>query len=171
MDQLSRAAMASVLPKEVPAGSWVLDVGSMDVNGTYRTLFDADVNYVGLDIAEGPNVDVVVADPYNWKELHRRDGPDEYDLIISGSTLEHIKWPWKTMVEIDYWLKPGGRVYVVVPAMWPEHKHPVDCYRFLPDGMRALGEWADLNTISATLLQGDNPSEAITVAVYEKGKG
>ena len=72
----------------------VLDVGSLDVNGSYRNLFDADFwIYEGLDMEHGENVDFVPADPYNWKELRS----NTYDLIISGQALEHIEFPWKIL--------------------------------------------------------------------------
>ena len=44
-----------------PGGGSVLDVGSYDVNGTYRPLFPAGWDYLGVDIEKGPNVDLVVA--------------------------------------------------------------------------------------------------------------
>ena len=62
------------LIERIPSGSEplsVLDVGSFDVNGTYRDLIPDAWSYVGLDIRPGPNVDVVVADPYNWAEAQR----------------------------------------------------------------------------------------------------
>lgn len=37
----------------------VLDVGSFDVNGTYRDIFSQKYDYTGLDMCAGPNVDVV----------------------------------------------------------------------------------------------------------------
>ena len=37
----------------------VLDIGSYDVNGTYRTIFNAPVyQYTGMDMSPGPNVDM-----------------------------------------------------------------------------------------------------------------
>ena len=36
----------------------ILEIGSYDVNGTIRNLF-ASENYVGVDLVEGPGVDVV----------------------------------------------------------------------------------------------------------------
>ncbi|MDB0050250.1 hypothetical protein N9F31_02215, partial [Pseudomonadales bacterium] len=36
----------------------VLEIGSYDVNGSIRSLFNAQ-NYVGVDLVEGPGVDVV----------------------------------------------------------------------------------------------------------------
>jgi hypothetical protein len=43
----------------------VLDVGSYDVNGTYKDIInDPAWTYVGADLAAGPNVDVVLQSPY-----------------------------------------------------------------------------------------------------------
>ena len=39
--------------------SSVLEVGSVNINGTVRDLFDRPNNYIGLDVAPGRDVDVV----------------------------------------------------------------------------------------------------------------
>ena len=122
----------------VPANASVLDVGSQDVCGSYRSLFPSQA-YVGLDVAPGRGVDVVV-EPYDWTEL----GGRVFDFIISGQALEHIEFPWETMRLMAAHLKPGGRLCVIVPARWPLHYFPLDCYRFHPDGLSALGKWAGL---------------------------
>ena len=45
----------------------VLDVGSYDVNGTYRPLFGNEPwTYEGADLQAGPNVTHVLTDPYHW---------------------------------------------------------------------------------------------------------
>ena len=65
-------------------GKSVLDVGSMDINGNNRYLFD-DCEYTGLDIGEGRNVDIVTP-------VHEFTG--EYDTVISTEMLEHdMHWP------------------------------------------------------------------------------
>lgn len=130
----------------VHAGSRVLDVGSSDVgSGNYRQHF-GHCTYHGLDIAPGNNVDIVAADPYAW------DIPPEfYDFVISGQCLEHVEYPWLTIKEMARVLKPGGRLFIIVPFMWPEHKFPIDTYRYLPDGLTALGKWAGLTTEWATI--------------------
>jgi hypothetical protein len=50
-----------------PARSSVLDIGSMSYAGhdTHRSLFteEKQFNYCGLDMAPGPNVDIVVKHP------------------------------------------------------------------------------------------------------------
>lgn len=110
-------------------GRSVVDVGACDVNGTFRPMFEA-FDYTGIDIAAGPNVDRVV-DSYDF-------GAEQYDMVISGSTMEHVQdlHAWRDAVIRA--CKPGGRICVIAPHTWDEHRHPVDCWRILPDGMRWL---------------------------------
>jgi hypothetical protein len=37
----------------------VLDIGSLDINGNIKYLFNAPYYYIGVDLFEGNNVDVV----------------------------------------------------------------------------------------------------------------
>lgn len=122
-----------------------LDVGAMNVNGSYRDLMaDPAWQYTGLDAAPGPGVDVVMTEPYRWRALKS----NTYDVVVSGQAFEHIEYPWVTMVEIARVLKPGGIVCVIAPSGGHEHRYPVDCWRYYPDGMAALARWADLDVIS-----------------------
>ena len=128
----------------------VLDVGSLDVNGTYRNLFDADLwVYEGIDMEHGKNVDFVPAAPYDRKELKS----NTYDLVISGQALEHIEYPWKTFENIERVLKPSALCCIIAPSSGPEHKHPVDCWRFYPDSMKALCKNANLETLSCSIIE------------------
>ena len=113
----------------------ILDVGSCDINGTYKPIFDnPNWVYKGIDIVEGKNVDQVVV-PYAW------DIADElYDVIVYGQCLEHDEMPWLTMLELARVCKRGGYVIIVVPWNFFIHRFPVDCWRILPDGMRVLIE-------------------------------
>lgn len=127
----------------------VLDVGSYDVNGSYRELFDEknNVYYVGLDMSDGPNVDYVPEDPYVWSKI-----PDgSFDFIISGNAFEHIEYPWLTMEQIYRKLKSGGIACILAPHTIGEHRYPVDCYRFFSDGFRALAKWAKLDVVDVTV--------------------
>lgn len=147
---------------EIPAGASVLDIGSADVCGSYKDLFP-QCDYVGLDIEAARNVDVVVEDPYDWKEL----GGRQFDYVISGQALEHIEYPWETMRQIAKHVKPGGKICIIVPHKWPLHYHPLDCYRFNPDGMSALGKWAGLTFEGADIHQINN-QEWDCIARYMK---
>lgn len=115
----------------------ILDVGSMDVNGSYAPIFLAvgKWTYTGADIEPGKNVDLII-DPYKWTNI-----PDEsYDVVVSGQCLEHTKMPWKTVEEISRVCKKGGIVMLTAPWSFIIHRYPIDCWRILPDGMKVLLE-------------------------------
>ena len=60
----------------------ILDVGSYNVNGSYKHLFnDKCCFYTGLDMEAGPNVDIVPKQTYKWREIEN----DKYDVVISGA--------------------------------------------------------------------------------------
>ena len=112
----------------------ILDVGSADVNGNYRGLFLGH-RYVGLDIVEAPNVDIVTNDPYSYPI------PDNtYDVVISGQVIEHVEDIHRWIKEVARVTKVGGLVCVTGPNTWGEHRHPVDCWRIFPDGLKWLME-------------------------------
>lgn len=124
----------------------VLDVGSMDVNGSYRTLFDDPAwSYTGVDMAPGAGVDKVLPGPYDWSNIQTAS----FDVVVSGQAFEHIEYPWVTILEVARILRPGGLVCIIVPSAGYEHRYPVDCWRYYPDGLRALARWADLDVIDA----------------------
>jgi SAM-dependent methyltransferase len=119
----------------------IFDLGSLDVNGSYREIFENPRwIYKGLDVTAGKNVDIVLKDNYRWKEIKS----NSVDILISGQAFEHIEFFWITMLEIARILKPGGLCCIVAPSSGPEHKYPVDCWRFFPDGFSALARFAGL---------------------------
>ncbi|MBI5849282.1 MAG: glycosyltransferase [Nitrospirae bacterium] len=130
----------------------LLDVGSYGVNGTYKEIFadTAKFLYTGLDVNPGPNVDYVPADPYSWPELK----DETFDVIISGQAFEHIEFPWLVIEEMKRTLKKNGLICIVAPSRGPEHKYPVDCWRYYPDGFRALAKWAGLEVLESKTFWG-----------------
>lgn len=124
----------------------VLDVGSYDVNGTYKRYFpESHFNYKGLDMAAGPNVDIVPINPYSWKEID----DDSYDIVVSGQALEHIEFFWITLSEMTRVLKKDGLLCIIAPNGFGEHRCPVDCWRFFTDGMIALARYVNLQVLHA----------------------
>ena len=124
----------------------IMDIGSQSFCGSYRKIFTSKQwTYVGVDVAVGKNVDVVLKDPYKWHEIKT----DSVDVIISGQAFEHIKFFWLTMEEIARVLKPGGLCCIIAPSGGPEHRYPVDCWRFFPDGLRALAHYVGLDVLEA----------------------
>ncbi len=118
----------------------VFDVGSYDKGGTYRNIFDGSgYCYTGMDIHEGPNVDFIPGDIYDWKEI----GDETIDVVISGQTFEYIEYPWVTIKEIARILKPSGFCFIIVPST-VHYGALGDGYRFYSDGLSSLAKWADL---------------------------
>lgn len=84
-------------------GTKVLDIGSLDINGNNRYLFE-QCDYTGIDIGDGPNVDLVIKG-----HLHRTDIDNNYDVVISTECFEHDEY-WELTLKnvINNLLKNGG---------------------------------------------------------------
>ncbi len=143
----------------------ILDVGSYDVNGSYYQLLEniPNIEYIGLDMSDGPNVNYVPSDPYDWKELENCS----FDYIISGNAFEHIEFPWLTICQIYKKLKDKGFVCIIAPNSLEEHRYPVDCYRYYSDGFAALAKWAGFEVINVTV--GGIPDENCPLEYYAEG--
>lgn len=77
----------------------VVELGARDVNGSVRDLFAADL-YIGVDIADGPGVDVV-CDAADYL-------PDEpVDLVITTEMLEHAPRAPEIPAAVFAMLRPG----------------------------------------------------------------
>lgn len=124
----------------------IVDLGSCDYNGSYRSIFDLPPwRYVGVDLSPGKNVDLVLREAYHWRELKS----DSVDVLVSGQTFEHTEFLWETILEIARVLKPQGLCCIIAPATGDEHRFPVDCWRIYSDGFRAVARYAGLEIVSA----------------------
>lgn len=115
----------------------VLDIGSLDINGSNRDLFE-NCKYIGLDVDSGKNVDVVSVG-------HLYDAPDEsFDVIISTEVFEHDMFYEKTIQNISRMLKKGGLfIFTCASTSRPEHgtrKCGQDCAPLL---INISEKWAD----------------------------
>ncbi len=125
----------------------IFDLGSQDINGTYKPIFNMPAwRYVGMDMSAGNNVDLVLSDPYRWRKIKS----ESVDVLVSGQAFEHIEYFWVTMLEIARVLKPGGLCCIIAPAGGHEHRYPVDCWRFYPDSFVALARFARLELLSVS---------------------
>lgn len=93
----------------------VLEVGSLDINGSVRMVF-SDCDYVGLDVAEGKGVDVVC-------EGQKYDAPDNsFDVVISCEVMEHNPHWQETFRNMIRICRPGGLVIMTCATTGrPEH--------------------------------------------------
>ena len=112
----------------------VLDIGSLDINGSNRYMFD-DCDYLGIDVGNGPNVDFVCIG-------HKFEGPNEYyDTIITTEALEHDMYYEDTIKNAIRMLKPGG-LLLFTCATTGRHEHGTR--RTTPqDAPLLYGEWGD----------------------------
>ena len=132
----------------------ILDFGSQSLSdqiGSKVLLneMEIDYEYTGADIEKGNNVDIVLNDPYVFKEI-----PDSsYDIVISTSVFEHVEFFWLTYLEILRVLKPKGIFYINAPSNGDFHRWPQDCWRFYPDSGNALINWAKRNNFNPIQLE------------------
>jgi SAM-dependent methyltransferase len=90
--------------------------------------------FLGTDIQGGPDVDVVA-------DLHRLTdfvGAERFDVIISASTFEHLRYPHLAAHEVMKALRTGGLLFVQTHQSFPLHGYPSDYFRFSRDALASL---------------------------------
>lgn len=93
----------------------VLEIGSLDINGSVRTLFK-NCNYLGVDLETGPGVDYVgqgqeLTFPSNY-----------YDTVISTECFEHNPFWIETFTNMIRMCKHSGLIIMTCATTGrPEH--------------------------------------------------
>lgn len=113
----------SVLSASRPGGPIsILEVGSYDVNGSIREVvrrspMNAGIKeYVGVDLMQGPGVDMIVS----GHEVAIEDS--HFDLVMSLECFEHNPYWQDTLRNMLRMLKPGGWCIVTCASLGrPEH--------------------------------------------------
>lgn len=107
-------SIVSSLPKGAEAIK-VIEIGSYDVNGSVRQFF-ANSDYLGVDLTEGPGVDLVC-------EGNKVSHPDNtYDISISCECFEHNPNWADTFLNMYRMTKQGGIViFTCATTGRPEH--------------------------------------------------
>ena len=72
-----------------------LEIGSYDVNGSIKQEFDFTKRYIGIDLINGPNVDVVL----DGSQIDKMN--QKFDMILSFECFEHAK-NWKIIFKKIY---------------------------------------------------------------------
>lgn len=121
-----------------------LEVGSLNVNGSVRSLFRGP--YTGVDMRAGPGVDQVAL----AAELPFPDA--SFDVVVSTEMLEHDPSPWLSMAEMGRVLKAGGHLLLTTRGNgFGEHNEPSDFWRFMPAARQRLLEMAGCRLVSMAL--------------------
>lgn len=107
----------------------VLEVGSQDVNGSVRCIFNLlnPREYIGVDIEKGKGVDVVCPS----EKLVEMFGENSFDIVVSTEMLEHVL-TWKTAVSnLKRVAKPNGHLFVTTRSYgFGYHAYPYDFWRY-----------------------------------------
>lgn len=90
--------------------------------------------YLGTDLEAGVDVDIVA-------DLHcltKVTGEEQFDVIISCSTFEHLKYPHLAAHEVMKALKIGGVLFIQTHQSFPLHAYPFDYFRFSREALAGL---------------------------------
>ena len=128
--------LSEVRPEHA-AGRTVLDVGALDVNGSVRPWIEklGPASYTGVDIAEGPGVDVIC----DAEKLLDRFEAGSVDLLVSTELIEHVR-DWRAVLSnFKRLVKPGGYLLVTTRSIgFHYHGYPYDFWRYEIADMQRL---------------------------------
>jgi len=112
-------------------GGRVLDVGCG--KKPYHTWFGRVSEYVGLDVAPGPKVDVVVKPDERWPLTDAH-----FDTVLSTQVIEHANDLEFTLGQMSRVLRTGGTIILSFPFLYNVHGAPDDHRRFTHFGAKKL---------------------------------
>lgn len=117
-----------LLNRENLQGKRVLEVGSLDVNGSLRGLVEpyGPASYVGVDLAEGKGVDMVSS----AENLYDTFGPSSFDVLISTELIEHVRDWRKVRSNFKQVLAPEGLILITTRSIrFPRQDYPFNFWR------------------------------------------
>lgn len=93
----------------------VLEIGSLNINGSVRHFF-TNCEYTGIDVAPGPDVDIVS----NGEDFYEK--ANRYDVIISCECMEHNPMYQKTWLNMLRLIKDDGIIIMTCATFGrPQH--------------------------------------------------
>lgn len=113
----------------------VLEIGSLDVNGSIREYFEDATEYIGIDMTPGKSVDKVM-EAHDISKVWRKE---TLDTILCLEMLEHDNAFWVTIENMKKLLKKSGILIISTPTFgFPLHRYPKDYFRFGEDAYREV---------------------------------
>jgi len=103
----------------------------------YRSICQG-LDFVGVDMAAAPNVDVVADMTADFEMVDVALGGRRFHTVICCSVLEHVPNVFKIAANITQLTAPGGVLFLSVPFIWRYHGYPGDYWRFTPDAVEFL---------------------------------
>jgi hypothetical protein len=112
----------------------ILELGSRARSGIVRRDWFPLMNYIGVDIVAGDNVDVVCdAHLLSSKVPH-----NSVDGVFSAATFEHLIMPWKVAIELNRVMRVGAVGYIRTHQTLGMHDVPWDYWRYSDAAWAAL---------------------------------
>ncbi len=138
MAELNSALAEFFTRVKLMASPQVLEIGTKRAfenrSTMHRSWIPHAKEFLGLDYQHGLDVDVV-ADIHRLSDVFPES---RFDVVISCSTFEHLKYPWIAAAELSRCLKVGGCIFVQTHQTYPLHGAPYDYWRFTADGLESL---------------------------------
>ncbi|MCI0401859.1 MAG: class I SAM-dependent methyltransferase [Gammaproteobacteria bacterium] len=121
-------------------GGVVLDIGC--AAKPLKKYLPSHVRYFGLDYYQTA-VEWYRSTPDLFADAQALPLRDvSVDCVVLLDVLEHLPRPEVCMREIRRVLRPGGKLVLQVPFIYPIHDAPLDFYRWTRFGLEALAEGA-----------------------------
>ncbi|MDB6132402.1 MAG: Methyltransferase type 11 [Verrucomicrobiales bacterium] len=113
----------------------------------YEHFFTEATQYIGGDIESGGHpADRKKADIY-FEEMKVPLPDRELDGVLASEVLEHLFDLPGCLHEFHRLLKPGGRVLVTCPFVWPLHEQPYDFARYTSYALKSEFEKAGFRLV------------------------
>lgn len=141
--------------KQIKPGQSVLTIGAGgEINkDLYKYGEEKNFDILSFDIDEDRGPDVV-GDICTYDFNEKR-----FDVIIMSEVLQFLETPQIGINNVYKILKPGGRLILTSPFVFPLHDRPYDLYRFTKHGLKYLLSVFD----EVTIEDRNGPLEAIDV--------
>lgn len=143
-------------------GKRVIDVGSYDVNGSFRHLVKSfqPREWVGVDLAMcNHGHDPCVTMMLDATELLRRFGAESFDFVMSSEMLEHVQ-DWRFVIHnLKTVVKKGSPLVITTRSPgFCYHCHPRDYWRFTGSDMERI-----FSDFSIEMLESDQQEPGIFI--------
>jgi SAM-dependent methyltransferase len=134
------------LVNDLIADKTIIEVGSLDVNGSLRPIAEAlkPKSYIGVDITEGKGVDQICS----AEHLISRFGRNRFDVVICTEVLEHVR-NWHNVVHnLKQILASSGVLLVTTRSKGHEfHGYPFDFWRYEISDMEHIFSDLDISML------------------------
>lgn len=113
----------------------ILEIGSRNRSNLVRKgLIPSHLNYTGMDISSGDNVDIV-GDAHKLSTLFPAD---HFNAVFSVAVFEHLLMPWLVAAEMNTIMKMGAIAFIHSHHAFTLHEEPWDFWRYTDRAWQAL---------------------------------